>query len=337
MLTFVAVKIHNRLIHRFVYPVMLLAILACQKKDVLQAEDPETPDTTKPVLCPDCEFPDTAWKGNSSGKQLVLRLKFDSTQIRLNDLGQVSTPALGIGAQSPLVRGMSINYIELMPNSASIPGAGVVLYKAGETSCGGSKAWNFCKGLVIKENEVFISVALSSIPAGSYPWIRISIAYQELLVQANSISTGKAPATIAAYSADLTYLAKTKIQNTVLTPTLGGTGNKNRGYWLCHQAVFNGAYRLEGQAPHTTVVNANTQDVNTTNQSFVYAQFVNSNTMNTEALVIGNNENNDREVVLSFSTKGSFEWTEITNDGLFQPEIGETIQDFGCRGLIPLF
>ncbi|MBL7901301.1 MAG: hypothetical protein JNK73_04845 [Bacteroidia bacterium] len=335
MLTFVAVKIHIRFLNCFAALVLVFSLFSCQKKETLQAEEPDPVDTTKPVLCPDCEFPDTVWKTSSGAKQFSVRLKFDSTQLRLNDLGQPSSP--GAGAQSPVVKRMSIDYIELMPNANTGPGGGIVIYKANETSCGGAKAINFCKGYVLEENEVLVSVDLNTIPAGSYPWIRISIAYQELVVQAQSLSAGKTGATLAGFSGGLTYLSKTKIQNTVLTPTLGGTGNKNRGYWMFYQEVFNTAYRLEGQAPHTTVVNSNPQVVNTNTLSFVYGQFVNSNTMNTEALVIGSNETNNREIILSLSTNKSFEWTEITNDGLFQPEIGENILDFGCRGLLPLF
>jgi len=314
-----------------------LSLFSCQKKEVLQQEEPQVNDTAKPLICPDCEFPDTSWKTNSTSKQFIVRLKFDSAQIRLNDLGQVSSPAAGIGAQSPVITGMSINYIELMPDAGSTPGAGVVVYKASETTCGGAKAFNYCKGVVVSENEVLVSVDLSSVPAGTYPWIRISIAYQELTIQARSVSAGTTPAYLSGFSADLSYLSKLKIQNTILTPTLGGIGNKSRGYWTYYQPVFNTAYLLDGQSPYTTVVNPNLQATNTTSLSFVYGQFVNSTTSNTEALTIGTNETSNREIILSISTNKSFEWTEITHDGLFQPEIGENILDFGCRGLIPRF
>lgn len=337
MITFVGVKIHIRFLNSFAAFILVWSLLSCQKKEALQDEDSDPVDTTKPVLCPGCEFPDTAWKTTSGAKQFIVRLKFDSTQARLNDLGQLSSPGAGTGAQCPVVKKMSIDYIELMPNANTVPGGGIVIYKANESTCGGAKAINFCKGYVIGENEVLVAVDLNTIPAGSYPWIRISIAYQELVVQAQSISTGKTGATLAGFSGGLTYLSKTKIQNTVLTPTLGGTGNKNRGYWMYYQDVFNTAYRLEGQAPHTTIVNSNPQAINTSSLSYVYGQFVNSTTMNTEALVIGSNETNNREIILSLSTNKSIEWTEITNDGLFQPEIGENILDFGCRGLLPMF
>jgi hypothetical protein len=331
------VKIHIRFLFYLPFALLALCNHSCQKKEVLQAEDPTPTDTSKPIICPDCEFPDTVWKNSSLAPQLRFKLKFDSTQTRLNDQGQVSLPSQGIGAQSPSLTGMSINYIELMPEAGTAPGAGVLLYKTAETTCGGAKASNFCKGTVVAENALVFSVDLAKIPPGTYSWIRISIAYQEFNIQARTLSSGNAPACFAGFSSDLTYLSKIKLQNTVVTPTLGGIGNKTRGYWLFYQQIFNTASQLDGQAPHTTVVNSNPQATNSGTLSYVYGQFTNSANSSVQALVINANETSNKEIILSISTNKSFEWTEITKDGLFQPEIGESVLDFGCRGLIPFF
>jgi hypothetical protein len=329
------VKIHIRFLFPLLTVLFALCFVSCQKKETLQETEPEPKDTSKPIICPDCEFPDTIWKNTPAAKQLVFRLKFDSTQIRLNDQGLASAPSAGTGAQSPSLTGMGLDYIELMPNANTPPGAGVLLYKTKETTCGGNKAGNFCKGVVVGENEVLFSVDLNLIPPGSYPWIRVSIAYQELKIMARSVSAGNQKACLAGFSSELTYLSKTKVDNAVLTPTLNGVGNKNRGYWLFYQQIFNLSYRLEGNSPHTTVVNPNTQAPNTNTLSFVYGEFVNSSNSNPQALSISGNELSNIEVILSISTNKSFEWTELTQDGLFQPEIGESVLDFGCRGLIP--
>jgi len=337
MLTLAVVKIHIRFLFLLISALIALSELSCQKKETLQAVEPEPTDTTKPMLCPDCEFPDTLWKSTSTSPQLILRLNFDSLQIRLDDLGQLSSPALGTGAQSPSITAMSVNYIELMPNANSAPGTGVVLYKTAETTCGGAKAVNFCKGVIVAENEVLVSVDLSKISPGSYSWIRMSISYQEFKIQARTLSAGNAPADFAGFSSDQTYFSKTKFQNTVITPTLGNVGNKSRGYWLFYQQLFNTSCALDGQAPHTTVVNSNPQASNSPSLSFVYGEFVNSLNSNTEPFIILGNETSNKEVILSISTNKSFEWQEINVDGLFQPEIGERVLDFGCRGLIPMF
>lgn len=330
-------KIHIRFLFLIHWVLLLFLHSSCQKKEALQAEEPVPIDTVQTLRCPDCEFPDTVWKSNSSEKQLIFRLKFDSSQARLNDQGQISVPPVGAGVQSPSITGMSIDYIELMQNANTLPGEGILVYKTNETSCGGSKATNFCKGFVIKENEVLVSVNLNAIPPGSYPWIRISIGYQEMMIQARTSSSGNAPASFAGFSSNLTYFSKSRIQGTVLTPSLGGTGNKNRGYWLFDQKVFSMSHRLEGQAPYTTVVNPNPQISNTPAQSFVYGQFVNSSTSLVEPLTISANEVVNREILLFFSCNQSFEWKEVTSDGIFEPAIGESVLDFGCRGLIPKF
>ena len=48
--------------------------------------------------------------------QLIIKLKFDPTQARLNNLGQPSTIPAGNAAQSPTIRRMSANYIEFAPS-----------------------------------------------------------------------------------------------------------------------------------------------------------------------------------------------------------------------------
>ncbi|MEJ6792058.1 MAG: hypothetical protein QNK89_04800 [Lacinutrix sp.] len=50
---------------------------------------------------------------------------------------------------------------------------------------------------------------------------------------------------------------------------------------------------------------------------------------------ISGNETEDIEVVLSFSVNNSFEWTEVNNDGMYEPSAGEQVVDMGLRGLIP--
>jgi len=331
------VKIHIRFLLFKFSLLIVFFLISCQKKEVLQAEEPKPIDTIKPIICPDCDFPDTVWQSASASKQLIFRVKFDSLQLRLNDQGQVSTPSSGIGAQSPSICGISINYIELMPDAATPPGAGVLLYKTSETNCGGNKATNFCKGVVVKENEVLYAVDLSLVPPGSYQWLRISIAYQEMKIQSRTVSTGNTPATFIGFAGDQSYLSKLKIENSVVTPTLGGSGNKSRGYWMFYQELFHTTVQLDGQCQKTTVVNSNPQATNTNSLSFIYGEFMNSNNSSIEALSISGTEVTDREITLHISSNKSFEWKELTNDGIFQPDIGEVVLDFGFRGLIPKF
>lgn len=51
---------------------------------------------------------------------------------------------------------------------------------------------------------------------------------------------------------------------------------------------------------------------------------------------ITGNETEDVVLTLSFSINNSFEWSEVNNDGKYEPEAGEQVVDMGLRGLIPI-
>lgn len=53
--------------------------------------------------------------GGTAGPRLIMKFKFDSTQVRLNNLGQPSTVPAGHGAQSPRFNKMSAHYVEFAP------------------------------------------------------------------------------------------------------------------------------------------------------------------------------------------------------------------------------
>jgi hypothetical protein len=330
------VQIHRKLVAAGLLFVVLL--IACQKKEVIQGTSPVPTDTSKVLICPDCTFPDTVWKNNtSSGPLLVFRLRADSLQTRLNNLGQVSTPSPTNGAQSPLLNGIIVNYLELMPESTTEPGKGVVLYRSEETTCGGQTASNYCKTVKVKNNEVLFSLPLNQVPKGSYKWLRLSILYTDLTVQMHSVSSGKNPANLAGFCGDNTYLTQVELNNSVLSPTLSGIGNKKQGYWMFYSKLFEQDLKFDGQLSKITVVNPNPSFSNTEGKSFVYGEFYKQSASSVMALNITGNELSDLEIQLSVSTNKCFEWKELTFDGLFQPEIGETVIDFGTRGVIPGF
>ena len=54
-------------------------------------------------------------------------------------------------------------------------------------------------------------------------------------------------------------------------------------------------------------------------------------------LTISGNETKNIIVTLSLSINKSFEWTEVINDGKYEPSQGENIVDMGLRGLVPTF
>ncbi|RYY66014.1 MAG: hypothetical protein EOO12_05430, partial [Chitinophagaceae bacterium] len=110
--------------------------------------------------------------------QLIFKFRFDSTQVRLNNVGQPNGLGVGNAAQSPVFNGMSAHYLELAPTAHTPLGTGVVLYRADETTAGGALAIDFSKASVVGNDGVFLSVPLSDVPPGEYEWLRTSLAYQ---------------------------------------------------------------------------------------------------------------------------------------------------------------
>ena len=80
-----------------------------------------------------------------STANVVFKFKFDSTQVRLNNIGQPSAIPTGNAAQSPIFNSMSAHYVELAPSAFTALGAGEVLYKAPQTDLSGQTAIYFEK------------------------------------------------------------------------------------------------------------------------------------------------------------------------------------------------
>ncbi|MBK7083190.1 MAG: hypothetical protein IPH53_00335 [Flavobacteriales bacterium] len=55
---------------------------------------------------------------------------------------------------------------------------GSSVYHAPETTAGGANAINFSQSVLAGQGETFLSVPLSQLSAGTYPWIRVSLGYQ---------------------------------------------------------------------------------------------------------------------------------------------------------------
>ncbi|MBI2722760.1 MAG: hypothetical protein HYX39_11355 [Bacteroidetes bacterium] len=315
--------------------ILMSTLISCKKKDP-PVVDPE-PVPVQVNNCPTCNFPDTVFTSTATGPKLVFKFKFDSTQARLNNFGMSSTIPSTNAAQSPKFNGMSAHYIELAPNDLTQVGAGKVLYRAEETSCGGSNAITFCKSVVSKENDVCFSIPINSITPGTYKWLRVSLAYQnyDIKVRANSQNIN---GTIASFVGFNTYVTKYKMKNAVMTPTAGGTGNHSQGYWGFYTTVSGFEYKSDGQAAQTTVVNPNPNSPIPPGSCLVTGAFEQFSNPGVGApLVITGNETTDIIITISLSTNKSFEWKENTFDGLFEPSIGEYVVDMGLRGLIPKY
>jgi hypothetical protein len=323
-----------KLLH-FILILSVLSFLSC-KKDTKKNPDDQAPPPPQ-NNCPTCNLPDTAWPLTGNAPRLIFRFVLDSTQDRLNNLGQPSTVNTAVNAaQSPSFNGISAHYIELSPNDITPVGQGLVLYHAPETTCGGSTAIVHCKSVVVKNNEIFFSTPITPTMAGTYKWLRVSLAYQNYDIKIKSQSAGIIVGTIASFVGYNTYVTKFKMKDAVVTPTAGGgPGNKLQGYWGFYTKVFNYPFIIDGQASVTTVVNPNPSSPIPPGSCLVTGSFVTLTNPNISApLTITGTETSDIVIYVSLSTNKSFEWKELTFDGYFQPDIGEYPVDMGIRGLL---
>lgn len=257
---------------------------------------------------------------------LIVKFKFDSNQVRLNNLGQPATIPPGHAAQSPDFSKISAHYFELTPTAYAQLGDGAILYHADEKTAGGAVAIDFSKAVIVSEGEVFLKIPLSQVAQGNYEYVRVSLAYQECNISIRNNG--------ADYQGKLASFVG--FNNYITTHTLGNNsfpvnGNRLQGYWAF--ALNDFPYATSGQAPAgaTTVPNpiASTSPI-PIGSCVVTGKFA-------QNLIINGSETRDVVITLSLSTNNSFEWQEVTSDGKYEPSIGENVVDMGLRGLIPLY
>jgi hypothetical protein len=277
---------------------LLITAVACKDDD----EDVQPPPQPDPML--------------------IFKFRFDSTQVRLNNIGQPAAVPAGHGAQSPQMHQMSAHYIELSPNIYTALGSGAVIYKAPETTAGGSNAIDFSQSRLAGDGEVFFSLPLSSVQSGTYSWLRISLAYQnyDIDFRLNGADyTGR----VASFIGFNTYISSFAVN----TQNVQVNANKLQGYWAFESL----GTLIQGQAPPgaTTVPNPIFASSPVPQGSCVVTG------MFADPLVITGTETSDKTIVVSLSVNNSFEWTDSAGDNIYEPAGGDTVVDMGVRGLIP--
>ncbi|MGB8190768.1 MAG: hypothetical protein WCF67_02560 [Chitinophagaceae bacterium] len=275
----------------------------------------------------------------AANAQLIIKFRFDSTQVRLNNIGMPCTVPVGHAAQNPVFTKMSAHYVELAPTAFTPLGQGKILYRAPETTIGGTTAIDFEKAAFAGNNELFLKVPLTDIKPGKYEWLRISLAYQNASVKfkVDTIVNGYPvksdfTGTLAGFIGFNTYIKNLTIKNESITVN----GNRKQGFWAFETLFsipgFSMPFTSFGQAPEgsTTVVNPifNTSPI-PPGSCVVTAAFVPG-----KLNIIGN-ETKDIIIEASFSTNKSFEWEEVVFDGKWEPSKGERVVDMGIRGMVP--
>lgn len=321
-------------------------IFSCKKKE--EEPTPEETPTTTGTQPTDDGYPDTVWTATGTGPRLIFKFKFDSTQARLDNVGNPSTVAAGNSAYSPKFNQMAAHYLELAQGDFTAVGSGAVLYHAPETAAGGTTAIQFSKSVVVRENVIFYSIPLSQVTAGTYKWLRLSLSYQNYdipykanLLPGNHIGTG----TIASFLGYKTYVTKYKIKDKDYVPSanVGGPNvNHLQGYWgfetyIPGYPTNNGYWMADGQSTGTTtVVNPNPNSPIPAGSCLVTAQFTDATGASNQVLTITGSETQDIIVTVSLSTNKSFEFVDPNADGYYQPEnLNEWPVDMGIRGMIP--
>jgi hypothetical protein len=253
---------------------------------------------------------------------LRFKYKFDSTQVRLDGLGNPETLPAGNGAQSPVFRQMSSHYIELATDMWTGLGAGEVVYHAPESSAGGSVAIDFSQGVRKGDGEIFFSIPLSDVTPGTYRYLRVSQAYQNYDVKISALGL-PVSGRVASFIGYNTYISSFQIKDSTVTVN----DDKLQGFWGVETAYS----VITGQAPPgaTTVPNPIFATSPVPAGSCVVTGEILS------PLVITGDETEDIVVVVSLSTNKSFEWTETDGDNIYEPLDGETVIDMGIRGMIP--
>lgn len=263
---------------------------------------------------------------------LVFQFKFDSTQARLDNLGNPSTIPSGSSGISPDFREMSTHYIELSPGQFTPLGGGEIVYLGEETAAGGDTAVDFSKANIGTQMNPFYSIPLSEVSPGSYEWVRSSLTFQKYDIPVRHVDGGNTynlTGTLASFVGYNTYIETIDVdqqQHTV-------NDDKLQGYWVFEtHPVWGVTIPLSsGQAPPgaTTVPNPifATSPV-PQGSCVVTGQFA-------QPLVITGNETEDIVITLSVSTNKSFEFIDSAGDGVFEPAAEDTVTDMGVRGLIP--
>jgi len=256
---------------------------------------------------------------------LIIKLNFDATQQRLDNLGQPATIPNGNAAQTPSIQRMSANYIEFAPTATTLLGEGEIIYNGIETNAGGALAIDFQQSVFAGDDEVFLSIPLSQVAAGSYEWVRVSLAYQEGDIQVLTANNGQITGRLASFVGYNNYITTFDLNGR----TIAVNDDVLQGFWAFEALGFTS----QEQAPPgaTTVSNPlfATSPV-PQGSCVVTGEFAN-------AFTITGNETQDVVVTLSFSINNSFEWTEVNQDDRYEPSAGEQVVDMGLRGLIPSF
>lgn len=268
--------------------------------------------------------------GSNGVPSAVLNFKFhfDPTLDRLNSRGEIATVPVVHAAQNITFNSVSPHYIELCPDENTQLGEGVVLYLGAETSSGGDMAIDFRRSLIAGDGEVFFNYNLQSVPAGTYKYLRVGIAYQKFDVKMLAGTGDIVNATVASFLGRQNYIDSYVLRNEVMEVN----HNEPQGY-------YGFEYTLPGSSGYSTGY-LSPSDITFPNPIYSTSPIPTGSCVVTgefaEPFVVTNEEGRDRTIQINVSANKSFEWEEHTGDGLWEPSNMEEVMDLGIRGIVPV-
>ena len=280
-------------------------------------------------------------KTASTGAKLIFKYKLDSTQVRLNNLGQSAPMPTGHAGMSPSFNLIGAHYIELAPTPYTALGKGSVLYVTPTVVHGNDTAIDFTQEATGKDGDIFFSMPLSGVAPGTYQYLRVSLAYQNYDVSFHMDTTISGfhiaqdfPSTVASFVGFNTYLSS----YTIKTQSVTVNSSRKQGYWGAESNIsippyFSQVYTNTGQVPQggTTVVNPLfASSPIPAGSCVVTAAFTPS------TLTITGTETSDIVVTVSLSSNKSFEWVDLNGNGKWDALSGENVTDMGIRGMMPI-
>lgn len=257
-----------------------------------------------------------------NGPRLIIVVDVDPTQVRLDNFGDPApAPPMGHAATAPTFLSIATSSAELVPNETTLIGDGTALYDTPEKNGGA----DFSQIRVGMPRDELASIPLADIAPGTYPYLRMAVAYQRFVVPGHATFMGvpvTADVEVAAFVEDDTYIESYEIGDTSVTVN----ALKAQGYygaWSMYTGV------IEGQAPvgATTVPNPLDSTSPIPVESCVVTGIFD------QPLEITGDEKNDIVLHISMSTNDSFEWVDDNADGKWQP-FDEAVVDMGLRGMV---
>jgi hypothetical protein len=260
--------------------------------------------------------------GGPSGPQLRIVVDVDPDQVRLDNFGEpASAPPDGHAAATPEFMFLGAHSAELVPDEFTALGGGANLFDSPHQMGG----VDFAELPITAPGGELASANLSTIPPGTYRYLRVSVSFQRFRVPGWADFGGMevtTPIEVAAFVEGETYIDSYELGDE--TVQVGEV--KAQGYfgaWSQYTGV------VEGQAPvgATTVPNP----LDSTSPIPVGSCVVTG--VFDEPLVITGEEGEDLSLRVSFSTNDSFEWIDSNGDGKWQP-FDDMVVDMGVRGMV---